>query len=393
MARANRAPGRKKMLRNAVIGASAAALLAPAASQIRVRRPARPLSDRWRQVPVEPRGAAQLGLSFRPLQAEALGLDPLATLQALLDYPYQLIRLAAYWDRMEPQPGRFDPDELDWMVAAAERAGKQIILCVGPVKAFGYPEFFVPAHHLDGPLPEGALVEPAGHEALLRAGTAFADRVVRRYRDRAAIVAWQVEHEAVDPLGVEHSWRLSKAFARAEAAAVRAADPARPVMMNGFLPTSSPVALQQWWRTRDQGDSLSVACDLADIVGIDFYPRHALLAVAGRTVYLDGSRSWWQQYRRRQLFARAAASGQRLMIAEGQAEPWEAVTTPPSPGGRAMYSCLPEHVIENYSQCMRWQARGDAWAYLFWGAEYWVLRHQQGDPRYLDAFARVLRTA
>jgi hypothetical protein len=81
------------------------------------------------------------------------------------------------------------------------------------------------------------------------------------------------------------------------------------------------------------------------------------------------------------------------MIAEGQAEPWEAVTTPPSPGGRAMYSCLPEHVIENYSQCMRWQARGDAWAYLFWGAEYWVLRHQQGDPRYLDAFARVLRTA
>jgi hypothetical protein len=381
------------MLRNAVIGASAAALLAPAASQIRVRRPARPLSDRWRQVPVEPRGAAQLGLSFRPLQAEALGLDPRATLQALLDYPYQLIRLAAYWDRMEPQPGRFDPDELDWMVAAAERAAKQIILCVGPVKAFGYPEFFVPAHHLDGPLPEGALVEPAGHEALLRAGTAFADRVVRRYRDRAAIVAWQVEHEAVDPLGVEHSWRLSKAFARAEAAAVRAADPARPVMMNGFLPTSSPVALQQWWRTRDQGDSLSVACDLADIVGIDFYPRHALLAVAGRTVYLDGSRSWWQQYRRRQLFARAAASGQRLMIAEGQAEPWEAVTTPPSPGGRAMYSCLPEHVIENYSQCMRWQARGDAWAYLFWGAEYWVLRHQQGDPRYLDAFARVLRTA
>jgi hypothetical protein len=393
MARANQAPGKKKMLRNAVIGASAAALLAPAASQIRVRRPARPLSDRWRQVPVEPRGAAQLGLSFRPLQAEALGLDPRATLQALLDYPYQLIRLAAYWDRMETQPGRFDPDELDWMVDAAERAGKQIILCVGPVKAFGYPEFFVPAHHLDGPLPEGALVEPAGHEALLRAATAFADRVVRRYRDRAAIVAWQVEHEAVDPLGVEHSWRLSKAFARAEAAAVRAADPGRPVMMNGFLPTSSPVALQQWWRTRDQGDSLSVACDLADIVGIDFYPRHALLAVAGRTVYLDGSRSWWQQYRRRQLFGRAAASGQRLMIAEGQAEPWEAVTTPPSPGGRAMYSCLPEHVIENYSQCMRWQDRGDAWAYLFWGAEYWVLRHQQGDPRYLEAFARVLRTA
>ena len=81
------------------------------------------------------------------------------------------------------------------------------------------------------------------------------------------------------------------------------------------------------------------------------------------------------------------------MIVEGQAEPWEAVTTPPSPQGRAMYSCLPEHVIENYSQCMRWNAQQGRCvldAYLFWGAEYWVLREQQGDPRYLRAFARVL---
>jgi hypothetical protein len=58
---------------------------------------------------------------------------------------------------------------------------------------------------------------------------------------------------------MEHSWRLAEAFARSEAEAVRAADPGRPVMMNGFLATSTPVALQQWWPTRDQGDSLAVA--------------------------------------------------------------------------------------------------------------------------------------
>lgn len=392
MERADQASGRKKILRNAAIGASATALLIPVASEIRVRRAARALSDRWRHVPVEPRGPALLGISFRPLQAEALGLDPYATLLTLLEHPFQLIRLGAYWNRMEPAPGTFDHDELDSLVGAAERAGKQIIMSVGPVKNFGYPEFFVPAHHLGEPLREGALVEPADHGALLRAATQFAARVVRRYRDRQSIIAWQVEHEAVDPLGVEHSWRLSAAFVRAEVEAVRAADPARPVMMNGFLPTSSPVRLQQWWRTRDQGDSLSVARDLADIVGIDFYPRHALLAAGDRTVYLDGSRSPWQQARRRRLFEWAAASGRRLMISEGQAEPWEAVTTPPSPAGQGMFSCLPEHVIENYSQCMSWQREAPcgAWAYLFWGAEYWVLRQKQGDPRYLEAFARVL---
>jgi hypothetical protein len=194
---------------------------------------------------------------------------------------------------------------------------------------------------------------------------------------------------------MEHSWRLSEAFVRGEVAAVRAADPGRPVMMNGFLPTSTPVRLQQWWRTRDQGDSLSVAQRLADIVGIDFYPRHALAAAGPLTVYLDGSRARWQQRRRERLLGWAAAAGRRLMIAEGQAEPWEAVTTPPSPVGRAMYSCRPEDLIRNYTQGMGWGRRGTFVmdGYLFWGAEYWLLREQQGDPSYLRAFTRVLEEA
>jgi hypothetical protein len=363
--------------------------MAEGAGRIRVARAARPLTDRWQQVPVEPRGRAQIGISFRPLQAEALGLDPMATLVTLLSYPFQLIRLGAYWNRIERGPGRLDAGELDRQVDAAEEAGKQIIVCVGPVKTFGYPEFFVPGHHLPRPLREGTLVEPADHPSLLEAATAFATRIVERYRGRRAIVTWQVEHDAVDPLGMEHSWRLSAAFVRREVEAVRAADPTRPVLMNGFLPTSAPVRMQQWWRTRDQGDSLAVAQRLADIVGVDFYPRHALAARGGRTAYLTGG---IEALRRR---SGLLASGRRLIIDEGQAEPWEAVTTPPSPRDRAMYSCLPEHVIENYNQCMRWnQQRACALeAYLFWGAEYWLLRDRQGDPRYLQAFARVLERA
>ena len=368
-------------------------------TELRVRRAARPLTDGWQRVPVEPRGPAQLGISFRPLQATALGLDPEAALRALLAYPFQLIRIAAYWNRLEPGPGRFEPGEADRLLDAAERAGKQVIMCLGPVKAFGYPEFFVPQHHLARPLREGALVTPGEHERLLEAAIAFGTRVVERYRDRESIIAWQVEHEAVDPLGMEHSWRLSEAFVRSEVAAVRAADPGRPVMMNGFLPTSTPVALQQWWRTRDQGDSLAVAQRLADIVGIDFYPRHALASAGPLTVYLDGSRPprrgrgrGGKQRRRERLLDRAAAAGRRLMIAEGQAEPWEAVTTPPSPAGRAMYSCRPEDLIATYSECMRWTERRTFVldGYLFWGAEYWLLRERQGDPSYLRAFARVL---
>jgi len=158
------------------------------------------------------------------------------------------------------------------------------------------------------------------------------------------------------------------------------------------LPTSTPVRLQQWWSTRDQGDSLAIAQQLADIVGIDFYPRHALLSIGERTLYMDGSRSLWQQYRRRRLFAWARTRGRSLMISEGQAEPWETVTTPPNPQGADMYSCAPEQLVENYNQCLGWarEAEFPLHAYLFWGAEYWVLRQQSGDSRYLDAFDRVL---
>jgi glycosyl hydrolase family 42 (putative beta-galactosidase) len=377
------------------IALSAASILTiPLLSEVRLKQATQPLTDKWQRLPIVPRGSTQLGISYRPPQVEALGLDARTTLQTLLTYPYHLIRLGAYWNRMEPAQGIFYTDELDWQIDAAEQAGKQIILCVGPLKTFSYPEFFVPSHRLAQPFPEHTRIKPSAYPSLSTPATEFITRLVERYKHRQGIVAWQVEHEAVDPLGVEHSWRLDVSFVEKEVEALRKADPTRPVMMNGFLPTSLLVRLSQWWRTRDQGDSLAVAQHLADIVGIDYYPRHALMAVGARTLYLDGSRRPWQQQRWKHVFAQSHAHGQKLMIAEGQAEPWEAVTTPPNPPGQGMYSCLPEQVILNYNTCMRWSQREiPLYAYLFWGAEYWMLRKQSGDPSYLQAFARILENA
>ena len=381
-------------LRIQALGAAGALL--PLVSEFRIARSQQRHTERWRHVPVESGGQALLGISFRPRQAEAFGLDPRESLDTLLSYPFEVVRLSAYWNRIEPGPGRFDTSELDWQVDAAERAGKQVIVCLGPVKSFGYPEYFVPDHRLAGPLPEGSLIEPVTHPTLLAAGIAHARQLVERYKARPAIVAWQVEHEAVDPLGVEHSWRLSAEFAAEEVAAIRAADSARPIMMNGFLPTSTPVRVMQWWRSRDQGDSLAVAQRLTDTVGIDFYPRHAIAGNSRWGLYLDGSRHPWQRRRWTKILRWAAAvPGRRVMIAEGQAEPWEAVTTPPDPHGRVMYSCPPEQLIRTYNHCMQEfrQAAAVPWAYLFWGAEYWLLRQQHGDPSYLQAFTRILDRA
>ncbi len=373
---------------------AAGLLTMPIALELRLKQATQPLTDAWQRLPIEPRGSTLLGISFRSPQVDALGLDARTTLHTLLAYPFQLIRLGAYWNRIEPVPGLFHTDELDWQIDAAERAGKHIILCVGPLKTFSYPEFFVPAHQLRQPFPEHTLIKPSAYPSLLTAATEFIARLVERYKDRKGIVAWQLEHEAVDPLGVEHSWRLDAAFVAKEVEALRKADPTRPVMMNGFLPTSLPVRLSQWWRTRDQGDSLAVAQRLADMVGIDYYPRHALMTIGNKTLYLDGGQLPWQQWRRKRLFAWTRVHKQHLMVTEGQAEPWETVTTPPNPYGQGMYSCLPEQVIANYNTCMRWsQQQASLYAYLFWGAEYWMLRKQCADSSYLQTFARILENA
>ena len=391
----NTAKASHKNVRTIATGIGAASFLVlPLASEVRLKRAIQPLTDAWQHAPIESRHSTLLGISFRTPQVDALGLDAQTTLQTLLAYPFQLIRLGAYWSSIEVQPGSFCFDVLDWQIDAAERAGKQIILCVGALKNFSYPEFFVPAHHLSSPLPEHTLIKPSVYPALLTAATTFIARLVERYKQRKGIIAWQLEHEAVDPLGVEHSWRLDTDFVVKEMEAIRIADPARPVMLNGFLPTSLLVRLSQWWRTRDQGDSLTAAQHLADIIGIDYYPRHALMTVGDRTLYLDGEKSFWQQERRKRLFACTRVHGQQLMIAEGQAEPWETVTTPPNPSKQGMYSCLPEQVIANYNTCMRWsQAEAPLYAYLFWGAEYWMLRKQCADASYMQAFARILEHA
>jgi hypothetical protein len=385
----------RKILHTIALGVGATNILTlPLALELRLKQATQPLTDTWQHLPIESRRSTLLGISFRPPQVAALGLDMRTTLQTLLAYPFQLIRLGAYWNSIEPEPGIFDTDELDWQIDVAEQADKQIILCIGPLKTFSYPEFFVPAHHLRQPLPEHILIKPSAYSSLLAASTAFITRLVERYKDRKSIVAWQLEHEAVDPLGVEHSWRLDATFVEKEVVALRNADPTRPIMMNGFLPTSLPVYLSQWWQTRDQGDSLAIAQRLADIVGIDYYPRHALAAIGSKTLYLDGSKSPWQQLRRKQLFARTRAHKQILMISEGQAEPWEIVTIPPNPDKQGMFSCLPEQIIHNYNTCIRWsQPEAPLYAYLFWGAEYWMLREQCADPSYLQAFARILEQA
>src|SRR6266566_3698503 len=110
----------RKTLRTIALGIGAASCLTiPLALEIQLKQATQPLTDAWQHLPIEPRRSTLLGISFRSPQVDALGLDARTTLQTLLTYPFQLIRLGTYWNRIEPEPGLFNTDELDWQIDAA----------------------------------------------------------------------------------------------------------------------------------------------------------------------------------------------------------------------------------------------------------------------------------
>lgn len=125
-----------------------------------------------------------VGTSFIPAYAESLGLNPQATMQALIDDLHvKHFRLVSYWDQLEPSPGVYDFSLLDWQFAKAAKSGADVSLSVG-LRQPRWPE----CH-----MPDWAQNEPASvWQSQLEA---FMTKVVKRYKNSPALVSYQVENE------------------------------------------------------------------------------------------------------------------------------------------------------------------------------------------------------
>ena len=235
----------------------------PLISEMRISKARQPLTEDWRQIPIEHRGSTLLGISFRPLQAQEYGLDTRSTLSKLLEYPIQIVRLGAYWNKIELKKGVFDTSELDWEVDRVEQAGATDYLCVGALKTFGFPEYFIPHHYMQKPLPNGTLITPTEHSDLLAAAKNFITYITERYKTENLSLLGKLENEPTDPLPDASYWRISVDFVKSELETLRASDKTKPVMINGFLATSLIVKLGAAWLTRGQGNALDLAKNIS----------------------------------------------------------------------------------------------------------------------------------
>ncbi|MEO6795700.1 MAG: hypothetical protein ABI401_07695 [Candidatus Dormibacter sp.] len=325
----------------------------------------------------------QVGISFSPRRAAALGLDYQAAFRQLEAMHFRAIRLSAYWNQIDSE----GYDQLDWLMQEAARSRQPIVLTVG-MKGLGWPEFYIPEAIIPAAVRDGEDVaaDPTFREATMT----FVEDTVFRYRDNRALLAWQVENEPFNRAGPHRLW-IDADFLRTEIATVRQLDARqRPLIVNAFshfnlvfdqASARHPFDVREllgFQADSAERDSLAVL-NKGDILGLDVYTAIGYRFLGQNR--LSHADSDWPD-RLEALHGLATSQAKQAWITEAQAEPWEAsrvsFTNPKSTSPQAIRSIFNNLADSGYSTV------------LLWGSEYWLWRAAHGDTRWLDTVRRIL---
>lgn len=124
------------------------------------------------------------GVTFSKKQATDLGFDWKEVYTAMLDdLGVRHLRLAAYWDEVEPENNQFFWDDLDWQITEAGKRDVEIVLAVGG-RLPRWPECHIPNW-----------AEEMSKEQREEETLDYITESVLRYKNDLSIVAWQVENE------------------------------------------------------------------------------------------------------------------------------------------------------------------------------------------------------
>ncbi len=124
------------------------------------------------------------GTSFSPEYTRYLGLDVGEVYKVILDdWKFRYIRLTARWDKVEPQNGKYDFSELDYLMNEAGKRNAKVVLVAGQ-KTPRWPECNVP----------NWVAGLSDKEYNLELND-YIKTVVERYKNDSALEIWQIENE------------------------------------------------------------------------------------------------------------------------------------------------------------------------------------------------------
>ena len=281
-----------------------------------------------------------LGTTFAPRQITYLGLNPHRAFQDLLKQKPEIIRLGVYWHEAEPAPNHYDFSHTEWYLQQCQRTNQPVMLTTG-VKAPRWPEYYWPDH-----IPVKNPQDPQTQSQLLR----FVAQATQHFQSFDCITHWQVENEPLDPSGPEKLTLPLKLLAQ-EVTLVRQLDSHhRPVLLN-------------LWANKIDFTKVAQLANLADIVGLDMYPKQFIGRVGQKKLYRGPN---WKEVAQ-------VCQKYPTWITELQAEPWEPdLAGYQSPDPPSMNQDL---LQQNIEQAKRLKAQ----KILIWGWEYWWWRKQQPD--------------
>jgi hypothetical protein len=284
------------------------------------------------------------GVNFSQKHAQNLGLNWKETYSALLDdLGVKNIKLAAYWDLIEKEEGKYGFEDLDWQINKAEEKDAKIILVIG-MKTPRWPECHIPDW-------AKKLEKPEQQEKILN----LIEKIVLRYRDSSSIKMWQVENEPFFPFG-ECPW-VDPDFLKKEIDLVKSLDSqSRPVVISDS----------------GEGSFWFSAARLGDIVGTTMY-RRVWVKEIGK--YFDYPLTPAFYYRKAQIIKKLFKK--EVICVELQAEPW---------GPKLLYDSPVEEQIktmnlEQFKKNIEFAEKTGLKEFYFWGTEWWYwMKEKQNQP-------------
>lgn len=289
----------------------------------------------------------RFGVTFSAAHASYLGNDPKDVFNAIInDLNVKLLRLGAYWNVIEANPGQYDFSQLDYYMNEAAKNDIKVTLAIGR-RLPHWPECHDPVW-----------VESLNNEQKESKILKLMQATVLRYKDHPALLRWQVENEPFLTAFGECP-KVSRKMLKDKILMVKNLDPGHEVM------TTDSGELSTWFRT----------APLVDIFGSTVY-RIVFSPYLG---YISHEPSIPPaQYRIKAWLVGKPTS--KVVLSEIQAEAWPMGDLRLTP----VIQQLESMDIARFKRTVEFSKKtGFSEGYL-WGVEWWYWLRGQGHPEFWD---------
>jgi hypothetical protein len=295
------------------------------------------------------------GVTYSPLAVEDLKLDPDETYRAIIeDLRPNKIRLVAYWNRIEKQPGEYDFSDLKKQVEIADSNNIPIVIAVGR-RVPRYPECHAP--EWSETLPQGEQ-----NKKILE----LIERTIGEFDQYQNVVGWQIENEPfLGSFGICPP--LDEQFLAQEI------DLARSLTNKTILTTESG-ELSLWLK----------ASKYPDVMGTTLYRT---VLVSGTDIAVNHVYPSWYYRARSNIVKSINDNIESVIVAELQGEPW---TT------KGIINSTQEDINRTmshnqFNKNIDFTERVGFPEVYWWGVEWWYYEKLKGEPFYWDRAGELFR--